>query len=79
MNYSTIFPYFLEENGHISTDTMWYNNGTIHYHQTSLPVPVYVGCVLSLEGRYGGDFIIGTLSKGPLKLLKTLIKSNFTN
>ena len=53
---------------YISTDAMWYSNGTMHDHQTSLPAPVRTGSELSLEVRYGGDLIIGTLSNGPLKL-----------
>jgi len=53
---------------YISTDAMWYSNGTMHDHQTSLPAPVRTGSELSLEVRYGDDLIIGTLSNGPLKL-----------
>ena len=53
---------------YISTDAMWYSNGTMHDHQTSLPAPVRTGSELALEVRYGGDLIIGTLSNGPLKL-----------
>ena len=71
MIYSTTFSYFLEEYRHISTDTMWHNNGTIYDHQISLPVPVLVGCGLSLEVCYGDDFTVDTLSKGPLKLQVT--------
>ena len=46
----------------------------MHDHQTSLPAPVRSGSELSLEVRYGGDLIIGTLSNGPLKLLSVFLE-----